>query len=122
MEEDIKRQIDELVERAKVASKAYLSLTQEDVDRVIKKMAMAGMEHHMKLAKMAVEETKRGVFEDKITKNMFATEYIYHDIKYAKSVGVISKNEEEDFYEIAEPVRSNCWCNTSYEPYFYYNV
>ena len=53
---------------------------------------------------MAVEETGRGIYEDKITKNMFATEYIYHSIKYDKTVGVISENEEEGYVEIAEPV------------------
>ena len=67
-------------------------------------MAMAGLDNHMKLAKMAVEETGRGVYEDKITKNMFATEYIYHNIKYNKTVGVISENEEEGYEEIAEPI------------------
>ena len=67
-------------------------------------MSMAGEEHHMELAKFAVEETDRGIYEDKITKNMFATEYIYHSIKYDKTVGVVSQNEEEGYEEIAEPV------------------
>ena len=67
-------------------------------------MSMAGLEHHAELAKMAVEETGRGIYEDKITKNMFATEYIYHSIKYEKTVGVINENDEEDYVEIAEPV------------------
>ena len=67
-------------------------------------MSMAGLEHHMELAKMAVEETQRGIYEDKITKNMFATEYVYHSIKYEKTVGIINENEEDDFAEIAEPI------------------
>ena len=100
----IKKMIDDLIAKAKKASEEYLKLTQEDVDRIVKAMSMAGLEHHMELAKMAVEETKRGIYEDKITKNMFATEYIYHSIKYDKTVGVISKNEEEGYVEIAEPV------------------
>lgn len=58
----------------------------------------------MELAKMAVEETGRGIYEDKITKNMFATEYIYHSIKHEKTVGIIKENEEEGYVEIAEPV------------------
>ena len=53
---------------------------------------------------MAVDETWRGIYEDKITKNMFATEYIYHSIKYDKTVGIINENEEEGYEEIAEPV------------------
>lgn len=100
----IKEMIDNLVERAKVASKKYLELDQETVNNIIKKMSMAGLENHMKLAKMAVEETGRGIYEDKITKNMFATEYVYHSIKYDKTVGVINENEEEGYVEIAEPV------------------
>ena len=100
----IKQMIDELVEKAKIASKEYLKLDQETVDRIVKAMSMAGLEHHMELAKMAVEETGRGVYEDKITKNMFATEYVYHSIKYEKTVGVIRENEEDDYVEIAEPV------------------
>ena len=69
----VKQMIDDLVEKAKIASKQYLELDQETVNNVIKAMAMAGLEHHMELAKMAVEETGRGIYADKITKNMFAT-------------------------------------------------
>ncbi len=100
----IKDMIDSLVARAKKASEQYMQLNQEQVDNIVKQMAMAGLEHHMELAKMAVEETGRGIYEDKITKNMFATEYIYHSIKYDKTVGVISENEEEGYEEIAEPI------------------
>ncbi len=102
--EKIKHMIDDLVARAKVASEEYLKLDQETVNKIVKDMAMAGLDNHMKLAKMAVEETGRGIYEDKITKNMFATEYIYHNIKYDKTVGVISENEEEGYEEIAEPI------------------
>ena len=100
----ISKMIDDLVEKAKIASKEYMKLDQEQVDNIVKQMSMAGLEHHMELAKMAVEETGRGIYEDKITKNMFATEYVYHSIKYDKTVGVISENEEEGYEEIAEPI------------------
>mgnify|MGYP000702331410 FL=1 len=100
----IQEMIDKLIEKAKKASKEYLELKQDQVDEIVKQMAMAGLEHHMELAKMAVEETGRGIYEDKITKNMFATEYIYHSIKHEKTVGIIKENEEEGYVEIAEPV------------------
>ena len=100
----VQTMINSLVERAKRASAEYLKLNQQQVDNIIKHMSMAGLEHHMELAKMAVEETGRGIYEDKITKNMFATEYIYHSIKYDKTVGVISENEEEGYVQIAEPI------------------
>ncbi len=103
-EQKVKQMIDELMEKAKIASEEYLKLDPKTVDNIIKAMSMAGLEHHMELAKMAVEETGRGIYEDKITKNMFATEYIYHSIKYEKTVGIINENDEDDYVEIAEPV------------------
>ena len=103
-ERKVKQMIDELMEKAKIASQEYLKLDQGQVNNIIKAMSMAGLEHHMELAKMAVEETGRGIYEDKITKNMFATEYIYHSIKYEKTVGIINENDEDDYVEIAEPV------------------
>ena len=106
--EEEKNKIDDMInglmEKAKKASEEYLKLSQEQVDNIVKAMSMAGLEHHMELAKMAVEETGRGIYEDKITKNMFSTEYVYHSIKYDKTVGVISENEEEGYEEIAEPI------------------
>ena len=100
----IKSMVDDLVAKAKKASEEYLQLNQDQVNNIIKAMSMAGLEKHMELAKMAVEETGRGIYEDKITKNMFATEYIYHSIKYDKTVGIIDENEEEGYVSIAEPV------------------
>ena len=99
-----KMEIDELVKKAKEAQKEYASMTQQQVDKIIKAMSIAALNNHMQLAKLAVEETKRGVYEDKITKNIFASEYVYHDIKYDKTVGVIEDNELEDYELVAEPV------------------
>ena len=55
----IQAMIDQLVERAKKASEEYQKLDQETVDRIVKAMSMAGLEHHKELAKMAVEETRK---------------------------------------------------------------
>lgn len=96
--------VEALVEKGKLALKEMVMLNQEQVDHIIKEMALAGLDNHMRLAKMAVDETKRGVYEDKIIKNMFATEYIYHSIKNQKTVGIIDENQEEDYFDIAEPV------------------
>ncbi len=81
-----------------------MSMNQEQIDEIVQAMALAGMDKHMYLAKLAVEETGRGVYEDKITKNMFATEYVYHSIKNEKTVGVIEDNDFDSFQKIAEPV------------------
>ncbi len=101
---EVEEMVNSLVARARKAAEEFKKLDQETVDRIVKKMSMAGLDHHMQLAKHAVEETKRGVYEDKITKNMFATEYIYHSIKYDKTVGVVEDNEEEGYVTIAEPI------------------
>ena len=67
-------------------------------------MALAGLDKHMYLAKLAVEETGRGIYEDKITKNIFSTEYIYHSLKYDKTVGIIKEDEVSGIIEIADPI------------------
>ncbi|MDR0978404.1 MAG: aldehyde dehydrogenase family protein, partial [Lachnospiraceae bacterium] len=100
----IEDSIDSLVKRAKKASEAYLELSQEQVDNIVKHMSMAGLDNHMTLAKMAIEETRRGIYEDKIIKNMFATEYVYHSIKYEKTVGVIDESIEDGYMQVAEPI------------------
>ncbi|PAD31321.1 bifunctional acetaldehyde-CoA/alcohol dehydrogenase [Paenibacillus sp. 7523-1] len=96
--------IQTLIDKANKAHAAFMSMDQKQIDRIVQAMALAGLDKHMMLAKMAVEETGRGVYEDKITKNIFATEYVYHSIKYDKTVGVIEDNEYESFQKIAEPV------------------
>ena len=96
--------IDQLVRQALTALDRFMDFNQEQVDDIIKAMSTAGLAEYMTLAKAAVEETGRGVFEDKMTKNIFATEYVYHSIKNDKTVGVINENEYEDFIEVAEPV------------------
>ncbi|MEL7566219.1 MAG: bifunctional acetaldehyde-CoA/alcohol dehydrogenase [Dehalobacterium sp.] len=102
--QNIEESIDALVQKAIQAREEFFDLTQEQVDKIIRAMTLAGLDHHMELAKMAVEETQRGVYEDKITKNIFATEYIYHSIKYHKTVGIIREDEEAGYLEFAEPV------------------
>jgi acetaldehyde dehydrogenase/alcohol dehydrogenase len=96
--------IDTLVRNGKKALKEFQEFNQEQIDEMVKQMALAGLDQHMPLAKLAVEETSRGVYEDKIIKNLFATEYIYNNIKYDKTVGVIHENEQDGVTEIAEPV------------------
>ncbi|MEH7549394.1 MULTISPECIES: bifunctional acetaldehyde-CoA/alcohol dehydrogenase [Bacillaceae] len=78
--------------------------TQEMIDKIVKEMALAALENHKQLAKLAVTETRRGDYEDKVFKNMFATEFIYNNIRDMKTVGVISEDENEGMVEIAEPV------------------
>ncbi len=96
--------VNELVAKAQVALEGLKKLDQDTIDNIVHEMVLAGLSKQQELAKMAVEETGRGIYEDKITKNIFATEYIWHSIKYQKTVGIIEDNDEEDYMMVAEPV------------------
>lgn len=96
--------IDRLVENAKQALNEFMKMDQQQIDKITEAMALAGLSAQMELARMAVEETGRGIFEDKVTKNIFSTEYIWHSVKHEKTVGVIEDNVDEGYLEIAEPV------------------
>ena len=85
----VEQMIDELMRKAKIASQEYMKLDQETVDNITKAMSMAGLEHHMELAKMAVEETGMGVVEDKVIKNHYASEYIYNKYKTLHKIKVL---------------------------------
>jgi len=104
VESDVNKMVDDLLKKAKKALDAFMSFDQETIDNIVHEMALAGLDSHIRLAKMAVEETGRGIYEDKIIKNIFATEYIWHNIKNEKTVGVIKDDEAEGIIEIAEPV------------------
>ena len=98
------KMVDELAQKASIALDKMLKLNQEQIDAIVKAMALAGLSEQMHLARMAVEETGRGIFEDKVTKNIFSTEYIFHSIKYDKTVGIIEDNDDDAYMVVAEPV------------------
>jgi acetaldehyde dehydrogenase/alcohol dehydrogenase len=93
-----------LVSQAKTAAAVFTQFTQEDVDRIVKPMVLAGLEQAQHLARLAVEETKLGVMEDKVIKNMVASEFVYNYIKDKRTVGVIRELPERNLAEIAEPI------------------
>ena len=101
-------EINALVVRSQKALSVLETMTQEEIDRIVHRMAIAGLDQHMRLAKLAVEETKRGVYEDKALKNMFATESIWHNIKNNKTCGIISESEVDELITIAAPVGVVC--------------
>ncbi|MFF1298437.1 MULTISPECIES: bifunctional acetaldehyde-CoA/alcohol dehydrogenase [unclassified Streptomyces] len=100
--------VDRLVTNGLKALADYESLTQEQVDHIVKKASVAALDQHSGLAALAVEETGRGVFEDKAAKNMFACEHVTHSMGRMKTVGVIARDDIEDIVEIAEPVGVVC--------------
>ncbi|MFD7766133.1 bifunctional acetaldehyde-CoA/alcohol dehydrogenase [Streptomyces sp. NPDC059787] len=100
--------VDRLVAAGLKALADYEGLTQEQVDHIVKKASVAALDQHTALALLAVEETGRGVFEDKAAKNMFACEHVTHSMGRMKTVGVIARDDIEDMVEIAEPVGVVC--------------
>lgn len=100
--------IDALVDGAQAALAEYASFTQEQVDHIVRKASVAALHVHGELATMAVEETGRGLFEDKAVKNMFACEHVTNSIINQKTVGVISHDELTGITEIADPVGVIC--------------
>ncbi|RLK49705.1 bifunctional acetaldehyde-CoA/alcohol dehydrogenase [Microbacterium telephonicum] len=100
--------INALVEKAQQALTEYADFTQEQVDHIVKKASVAALHFHGELATMAVEETGRGLFEDKAVKNMFACEHVTNSIINQKTVGVIAHDELNGITEIADPVGVIC--------------
>ncbi|WP_435616124.1 bifunctional acetaldehyde-CoA/alcohol dehydrogenase [Streptomyces coelicoflavus] len=96
--------VDRLVTAGLKALADYEALSQEQVDHIVKKASVAALDQHTALARLAVEETGRGVFEDKAAKNMFACEHVTHSMGHTKTVGVIGRDDIENVVEIAEPV------------------
>src|SRR5271169_2676170 len=96
--------LERLVSQARTAAAVFTQFTQEDVDRIVKAMVLAGLDHAQALARLAVEETKLGVMEDKVIKNMVATEFVYNYIKDKRTVGVIREFPERNLVEVAEPI------------------
>lgn len=102
--EQVDTAIDEMVKKAQAALKKFEQLDQEAVDYIVAKMSVAGLDHHGSLAEMAVNETGRGVFEDKAVKNLFACEYVTNNMRHTKTVGIINEDPLTGITEIAEPV------------------
>jgi acetaldehyde dehydrogenase/alcohol dehydrogenase len=93
-----------LVSQARTAAAVFTQFTQEDVDRIVKPMVLAGLEQAQYLARLAIEETKLGVLEDKAIKNMVATEFVYNYVKDKPTVGTIREFPERGLVEVAEPI------------------
>lgn len=97
-------EVNSLVSNAMKALQEFATFNQEQVDYIVAKASVAALDHHGDLAKLAVDETHRGVFEDKATKNLFACEYVVNNMRHLKTVGIIKHDEVSGITEIAEPV------------------
>ena len=96
--------LEKAIARAKKAQKEFAKYSQEEVDKIFFKAALAANQARIPLAKLAVEETGMGVVEDKVIKNHFASEYIYNKYKNAKTCGVLEEDKAFGIKKIAEPI------------------
>ena len=96
--------VDDIIAKSEAAFEQLRYYSQEQVDKICQAMALAAEEHHMDLAIDAAEETGRGVAEDKAIKNIYASEYIWNNIRHDKTVGIIKDNDEGQTITIADPL------------------
>ncbi|MFP4364946.1 MAG: aldehyde dehydrogenase family protein [Spirochaetia bacterium] len=105
MEENAKN-IADLVAKARKAAKEIENYTQEQIDDAVLSVGweVYNDDNIKKLARLAVDETGMGVYEDKVTKHKVKVLGVLDDVKDAKSVGMIEKDDQAQIYKYAKPV------------------
>lgn len=101
---EAKEYVESLVEKARVAQKQIENYTQEQVDALCREIAKTVYDNAEMLAKMAVEETRMGVYENKVAKNKGKARVIWNDLKGKKSVGIINRYPDQGIIEVAKPM------------------
>jgi acetaldehyde dehydrogenase/alcohol dehydrogenase len=96
--------IDKIMERAKRAASIFRQLDQQPTDRIVKRVYEAGFNNRVNLAKLAYKETGLGKWEDKVIKNVIATQLVYENIKNLKTAGIVSRDMKKGITEIAQPI------------------
>ena len=96
--------LEKMLAKVRAAQEKFATYTQEQVDEIFYRAALAANKMRIPLAKMAVEETGMGIVEDKVIKNHYASEYIYNAYKDTKTCGVIERDEGFGITRIAEPI------------------
>ena len=109
-------EVNTLVEKGLIALEEFRKLNQEQVDYIVAKASVAALDQHGVLAMHAYEETGRGVFEDKATKNLFACEYVVNNMRHLKTVGIINEDDVTGITEIADPVGVVCGITPTTNP------
>ena len=101
---DVSLSVDEILDKATQAAAVFSQLDQAHTDRIVRAVVRAGLEHRVRLARMAQEETGIGRWQDKVVKNFLATQMVYDSIADLKTVGVISEDHLTGITEIAQPM------------------
>lgn len=98
------QEVRNLVRKAKLAQQQLAQMSQEQIDTIVKVVARACYEERERLAKMAVEETGFGRWEDKVLKNTVASKVLLEKIKDMRTVGILREDRENMITEVAVPV------------------
>lgn len=98
------QEVRNLIKKAKEAQSILAKKSQCEIDNIVKAMANAAAANAERLAKMAVEETGFGIWQDKVIKNIFGSTYIYEYIKDLKTVGIVAEDEEKKVFDVAVPM------------------
>lgn len=109
-------EVDQLVARGQAALAVFGNFDQDQINYIVKKASVAALDQHGHLAKLAVDETGRGVFEDKATKNLFACEHVVNHMRHEKTVGIIREDDVQGLTYIAEPVGVVCGITPTTNP------
>ena len=112
----VENTIDQLVKKGVKALQEFDAYDQEKIDYIVAKASVAALDQHGKLAKLAIDETQRGVFEDKATKNLFACEHVINHMRHMKTVGVIDEDEVNGITTIADPLGVLCGITPTTNP------
>jgi succinate-semialdehyde dehydrogenase len=102
--EQKKMEISELVKRSRAAQQVVAGYSQEKIDSIVRMFAKVVYDNADPLAKMAAEESRMGVYEDKIAKNKAKARIIWHSLKGKKSVGILEYDEEAGIAIVAKPM------------------
>ena len=89
---------------ARRAFEAFLGSSQEQVDHIVQAMAEAAQQYAAELARLAVDETGYGVYEDKILKNQFNALFCANAMKSMRTIGVLWVDEVSRVTAIGSPM------------------
>lgn len=99
-----RQEVRQLVAKAVQAQQQLKAMSQEQIDKIIAAIATAGHNNAQLLAEMACQETGFGNVPDKTTKNLFAADRVYEEIKDMKTVGILRQDADRQVWEVGVPV------------------
>jgi len=94
----------DLARKAKDAQVLFAEYSEAQIDKILIAMVKTIEKNAQYLARMAVEETKYGIVEHKVIKNIFASRDVYNAIKNIKTTGIIKEDKSLKVLEVAVPV------------------